>query len=122
MQRNSIVRNKNDLKACKMNLPNMDWIPIENQVTCLPIDHPEYIMPYGQTINSDLITDNSTFYCLNRRYTNPFLITNSLTMTWTQRVNTLCEYPYTENGRRCLGLRPDICVYARSKYILLKIL
>ena len=114
-----MCKNKNDLKACKMNLPNMEWKQIDNQFSCLPIDHPEYIMPYGQTINSDLITDNSQFYCLNRGDTNPFLITNiESNQTWTQWVNTKC--PVLRDNRRCLGSRPDICIEANGEYILLK--
>ena len=119
--------NKNDLKSCKMKIPNMDdWTPIPNLFTCTPdmlIDHSKYIMPYVQTIFSNLISDKSHFYCLNRRNTNPFLITNRTngagtdSKTWTQWINTLCDNP---NDRRCLGLRPDICKTAVSKYILLK--
>ena len=97
-------------------------MPIEDRTTCIPIDHPEYIMPYGQLINSDLITDNKKFYCLNRGTTNPFLITNSESnetdvdsKTWTQWVNTACESEYPEADRRCLGLRPDTCVWAAGK-------
>ena len=39
-----------------MNLPSMDtgyayWNPIDGLSTCTPIDHPEYIMPFGQTVD-----------------------------------------------------------------------
>ena len=115
-----LCENKNDLKACKMNAPTKDWIPINGQVTCLPIDHPEYIMPYGQTISRDLIIDESQFYCLNRNDTNPFFIINTSSngtedeqKTWTQWMNTSCNY---RTERRCLGFRPEICVEAISKY------
>ena len=107
----------------------MDWTPIHNTKwelsTCNPIDHPEYIMPYGQTIDIDHFKDKSHFYCLNRGNTNPFLTANRTNgagadrKTWTQWINTLCDNP---NDRRCLGLRPDMCVEASSKYILLKII
>ena len=115
-----LCENKNDLKACKMNFPNMDWKPIDTLSTCTTINHPEYIMPYGQKINSDLINDTSRFYCLNRGDTKPFLITNSESndddsKTWTQWVNTACDW--LSYDRRCLGLRPDICVSATGKYI-----
>ena len=117
-----LCANKNDLKACKMNLPNMDWIPIANYNTCIPVDHPEYIMPYGQTIDIDHFKDKSHFYCLNRGNTNPFLNNgaDADSKTWTQWMNTSCDNP--SSYRRCLGLRPDMCVEASSKYILLKII
>ena len=120
-----LCENKNDLKACKMNLPNMDWIEIDSFPTCKPVDHPDYIMPYGQKINSKLISDDDQFYCLNRGDKNPFLVTNSESnetdddsKTWIQWVNTPCENWY---DRRCLGLRPDKCVDSVRKYICLKI-
>ena len=109
-----LCRNKNDLKACKMNLPNMEWKQIYNQVTCLPIDHPEYIMPYGQTINNQSTSDNSHFDCLNRGDENPFSITNiESNETWTQLVNMQCKFV---QQRRCLGLRPEICIDPSCKY------
>ena len=118
-----LCKNKNDLKACKMNLPNMNWEPISLLSTCIPVDHPEYTMPYGQTINSDLIATNSQFYCLNRGDTNPYLITNSESnetdadsKTWKQWMNEPCDEDLY-NPRRCLGLRPNICVDAHCKYI-----
>ena len=62
-----LCKNRNDLKACKMHLPNMDigytpWQPIFSRFasnddlkhprySCTPIGHPEYIMPFGQTID-----------------------------------------------------------------------
>ena len=108
-----------------MNTPTKDWMPIKGRTACIPIDHPEYIMPYGQTIDSDLIKDKSLFYCLNRGDTNPFLLTNNESngtdadsLTWTQWVNTLCENPEFE--RRCLGLRPDICAIDVCKYSIFK--
>ena len=119
-----LCENKNDLKACKMNLPSMDWNPIYLLSTCTPdmlIDHPKYIMPYGQTIVSKLIADNSHFYCLNRGDTNPFLSNGADvdSKTWTQWVNTDCN---EDTFRRCLGLRPDICIDPISKYILIIII
>ena len=102
----------------------MDWKPIVNkytkipQFTCLPVDQPKYITPYGQSINGDLEREYSQFYCLNRGDTNPFLITNGESnVTWTQYIKKECDGPNltkTKN-RRCLGLRPDICVDAQSK-------
>ena len=95
-------------------------MPIKGRTACIPIDHPEYIMPYGQTISRDLIIDESQFYCLNRNDTNPFFIINSSSngtedeqKTWTQWMNTLCVY---RSQRRCLGFRPEKCVEAISKY------
>ena len=112
-----------------MNLPNMDWTPIHNTKwelsTCKPIDHPEYIMPYGQTVVNESIADGSQYDCLNRGDENPFFIRNSESngtdadsLTWTQWVNTLCENPEFE--RRCLGLRPDICAIDVCKYSIFK--
>ena len=111
-----------------MNLPNMNWEPISLLSTCIPVDHPEYTMPYGQTINSDLIATNSQFYCLNRGDTNPYLITNSESnetdadsKTWKQWMNEPCDEDLYKL-RRCLGLRPDICVDANCKYTFLKMI
>ena len=107
-----------------MNLPNMDWKPIETLFTCTPVDHPEYILPYGQTIIAELIKDKSHSYCLNRRDANPFLVTNGtedVQKTWTQWVNTLC-FGGNDYSRRCLGSRPDDCVVAEGKYILLNMI
>ena len=114
-----LCENKNDLKACKMNLPDMDWIQIASLFTCTPIDHPEYVMPFGQTIDIYFKADDSQFYCLNRGDKNPFSITNSgsngtNSKTWTQLVNTACEY---KRERRCLGSRPDRCADAIGKYL-----
>ena len=114
-----------------MNLPNMDWKPILNQIsgisqlTCPTINHPDYVIPYGQTIDSDLMEDNNYFYCLNRGDTNPFLITNSeRNVTWTQYVNKKCDGPNPDKkkNRRCLGLRPDMCIFATCKYRLLRMI
>ena len=108
-----------------MNLPIMDtgydnWTPIQHSSTCIPIDHPEYIMPFGQKVDISHITDSSQFYCLNRGDKNPFLITNSGSNgteddsnTWTQWLNKTCDKPIY---RRCLGSRPERCVIADSKY------
>ena len=120
-----MCKNKNDLKACKMPLPNLDigygyWHPIASvsindppRYTCTPIDHPEYIMPFAQSVDHQKMTDNSQFYCLNRGDKNPFLITNDgsngTSKTWTQWLNTSCP---SGNDRRCLGSRPDICIPA----------
>ena len=117
-----LCKNKNDLKACKMNIPTKDWMPIYLLSTCTTVDHPEYIMPYGQTIDSlidsDFIKDNDYFYCLNRGDTNPFLITNSENNeTWTQLVNLPCKY----DERKCLGSRPDVCVVTSGTYMLLNV-
>ena len=115
-----------------MNLPNMDWTPIHNTKwelsTCKPIDHPEYIMPYGQTVVNESIADGSQYDCLNRGDENPFFIRNSESngtdadsKTWTQWINTPCPNQNQYNEiRRCLGSRPDVCVNAVSKYILLQ--
>ena len=103
-----------------MNLPNMDWTPIQNDFwglsTCKPIDHPEYIMPFAQTVDNAFIADGSQYHCLNRGDENPFLITKNETKTWTQWINTPCEDPDWE--RRCLGSNPNVCVMAEGKYIL----
>ena len=103
-----------------MNLPNMDWKQIESLSTCTPIDHPEYILPFGQTFGNKFIADSNRFHCLNRGDTNPFSITNSgsngdedKSKTWTQWVNEPCDYT---SYRRCLGSTPDICVSSSSKY------
>ena len=106
-----------------------NWTPIRSLSTCTPIDHPEYIMPYGQTINSVFINDTSHFYCLNRGDKNPFLIpnsesngTNADSNTWTAWINEPCPDDEDHWKRRCLGSRPDICVDAACKYILLRII
>ena len=124
-----LCKNKNDLKVCKMNIPTKDWVPIYEHTTCISVDHPEYNMQYGQTIYKDLMTDDSHFYCLNRGDTNPFSITNSESnvtdadsLTWTQWINEPCTDDEDHCKRRCLGLRPDICVFAVCKYILLKMI
>ena len=104
-----------------MNLPDMDWKPIPKLFTCTPIDHPEYIMPFGQIADIDFKTDNSQSYCLNRGDANPFLNgTEADSKTWTQWLNTPC--PETIRNRRCLGSRPDLCVNAFCKYKLITII
>ena len=119
-----LCENKNDLKACKLNLPNMDWRPIYFLSTCRPIDHPEYIMPFGQTVNSDFIADGRQFHCLNRGDEDPFLITNSRSNGTETNGNTPCLNNQNRWKRRCLGSRQDICVSALGNYIymLLKII
>ena len=106
-----------------MNLPSMDWSQTNFFSTCTPIDHPDYIMPFGQTVKNELFTDDSQFYCLNRGDTNPFLAKTSGnneseadSKTWTQWMNTPCPEPYSITKRRCLGSTPDICVDASCKY------
>ena len=120
-----LCENKNDLKACKMNMTSMNidyghWHSIKGRSTCTPIDHPEYVMPFGQAVDNDLIADNSQFYCLNRGDKNPFLIKNSGSneteadsKTWSQWMNTSCP---NNQDRRCLGLVPDRCVDSFRKY------
>ena len=110
----------------------MDWTPIRNDLgglsTCKPIDHSEYIMPFAQTVDKNFIADGSQYHCLNRGDENPFLIRNSGSngtdadsKTWTQWINTPCPNQNQYNEiRRCLGSRPDVCVNAVSKYILLQ--
>ena len=91
------------------------WNPIDKLSTCTPIDHPEYIMPFGQTVDSKLMADGTKFYCLNRGDANPFLIKKSSSndsQTWTQWINKPCDYT---TYRRCLGTRPDQCVNAYRK-------
>ena len=95
------------------------WNPIDLLSTCTPIDHPEYIMPFGQTVDSKLMADVTKFYCLNRGDANPFLITNNRSneteadsQTWTQWINKPCDH---RTYRRCLGIRPDQCVNAYRK-------
>ena len=69
-----LCENKNDLKACGMEIPNMDnWKPIHTLSTCTPINHPEYIMPFGQTVLNESIADGIQYNCLNRGDENPFL-------------------------------------------------
>ena len=97
------------------------WHPKWFLPTCKPIGHPEYVMPFGQTVYSDLMTDVTKFYCLNRADVNAFLSANygsngtePDSKTWTQWMNTPCEY----DNRRCLGSRPDECVNPFCKYFL----
>ena len=110
-----------------MNLPNMDWTPIHDAwgklSTCNPIDHPEYILPYGQTVDNEFIADGGHYDCLNRGDENPFLIrnitsngTDADSKTWTQWINTPCPKNQYNEFRRCLGSRPDVCVKAICKY------
>ena len=105
-----------------MNLPNMDWTPIRNDLgglsTCKPIDHSEYIMPFAQTVDNAFIADGSQYHCLNRGDENPFLITKNETKTWRQWINTACDdLDFSDLERRCLGSRPDVCVLAEGNYI-----
>ena len=118
-----LCENKNDLKACKMNLPNMNWTHIKYLSTCTPIDHPEYKMPFGQTVDNAHIADHSQYNCLNRGDEDPFLIMNNESnetesKTWRQWLNIPCD---KTRLRRCLGSRPDRCVDASGKHILVNI-
>ena len=114
-----LCKNKNDLKACKMKIPNMDtWKPIDSISECTPVGHSEYIMPFSQKVNSSSIADDSQYHCLNRGDENPFLITNdgsNRNETWTQWVNTPCDKIDDSFARRCLGSMPEKCVKATCK-------
>ena len=134
-----LCENKNDLKACKRHLPKIEpiecsngddeemcgyehWHPNEFFSTCKPFGHPDYVMPFGQTVYTELMTDVTKFYCLNRADVNPFLTENDGSngtepdsKTWTQWINTPCEQ---DGYRKCLGSRPDICVDAFCKYFI----
>ena len=121
-----LCKNKNDLKAC--NLPILDvgydfWRPINFLSSCTPIGHPEYTMPFAQTVEEKSIADGSQYHCLNRGDENPFAITISGSngteddsYTWTQWINTKCT-EYRPMHRRCLGSRPDLCIDAYGEYI-----
>ena len=104
----------------------MDWTPIHNSFwelsSCNPIDHPEYILPYGQTVDNEFIADGGQYDCLNRGDENPFLIRNITSKTWTQWINTPCPKDQYNEFRRCLGSKPDVCVNAACKYLLLIII
>ena len=96
-----------------------NWIPNKATSTCTPIDHPEYVMPFGQTVATEFIVDHRQFNCLNRGDEKPFLIKNSGSngteddiKTWTQWINTQCPREH----RRCLGSRPDRCIWSNGAY------
>ena len=102
-----------------MNLPDMIWKPTVYTSTCTPIDHPEFVMPFGQTV-VEFMADHRQFNCLNRGDVKPFLIKNSGSngteddiKTWTQWINTQCPF---EKHRRCLGSRPDMCIGCGCTY------
>ena len=94
------------------------WKPIASRSTCIPIEHPDYTMPYGQTVDDLLFADESQFYCLNRGDANPFLKTEDDSKTWTQWMNIPCPINQYSWERRCLGSRPDTCVEAICKFFL----
>jgi hypothetical protein len=123
-----LCSNKNDLKVCKLNLPEMDpnwniWNPIQTMTpheTCNSIIHPEYVLPFNQRIDKRLKSDGSQYNCFNRGDENPFHVTNGkingseVEKTWLQWINTPCDSVFIED-RRCLGSRPDHCVAFDSK-------
>ena len=96
-----------------------NWIPNNATFICTPIGHPEFVMPFGQTVATEFIVDHRQFNCLNRGDEKPFLIKNSGSngteddiKTWTQWINTQCPIEH----RRCLGSRPDRCVWSNCTY------
>ena len=54
-----------------------NWIPNKATSTCTPIDHPEFVMPFGQSVATEFMVDHRQFNCLNRGDEKPFLIKNS---------------------------------------------
>ena len=64
--------------------------------------------------------DERLFHCLNRADEDPFVeagrqneTENDEEMTWTEYVHKPCKRG--KSYRRCLGDRPDVCVYAECK-------
>ena len=102
----------------------MAWKPLFQSSACTPVDHLDYIMPFGETIATRFVADGY-YNCLNRGDEHPFLITNNGrngtdldSKTWTQWLNTPClndtEIDPGIYHRRCLGSRPDICIDPKS--------
>lgn len=116
--------NKNDIRWCE-NSTNHNLKP-------LPSLGPEYYKcsssPYhnitivnGQWIKQVEKDDSLVYQCLNRGDENPFgrqkiredACQDGSNKNWRDCVETPCE-DYTK--RRCLGDRPDHCVYDSSKF------
>ena len=82
---------------------------------CKIVNHPEFIVQFGQQIKTTLTQDMYRYDCYNRGDENPYLRTKSNNSgnddrkNWVEWVNTPCEY---NDWRRCLGSRPDFCVEA----------
>ena len=90
-----------------------NWKPVIRRSTCNPIDHPDYILPFGQTVDNGYIADHSQYHCINGGDENPFSIKNEAgSKTWTEWINEPCDLGF---HRRCLGSRPDKCLDAMCK-------
>ena len=105
-------------------LPDADWTPIRPSLSkphlskCSLRNQPNDTSANGQWIKPVEQEDGRLFHCLNRGDENPFAETRRNTedgskKTWMDWVNTPCEKG--KKYRRCLGQRPDQCVWAECK-------
>ena len=109
-----LCKNSEDLKWCKNGndwiLPDVEWVPFPAKYKCTKGNQP------GQWIRQEEKGDGQIYHCLDRGDETPFgkggkKNTTEDDMTWTEWMNTPCDKSYE---RRCLGQRPDQCVYAGS--------
>ena len=124
----SVCDNKEDLRQCKN---ESLWRSLSDVIGSEYVQCPGS----GQWIKSGSKNDG-IFDCLNRRdeEETTFKKANSdnetslnATQDWLKEVHKLCPNktsggPYYNNGknwRRCLGNQPDICVYSKSKFLLI---
>ena len=116
-----------DLKWCKnatkWSLPDADWTPIEYEYEpslskCTLQHNANDTSPNGQWIKSVEKSDGRIFHCLNRGDENPFEEKGKKNGTddWLKLVNEACENDPDNKKRRCLGGRPEKCVWAKCKY------
>jgi hypothetical protein len=131
----SLCPKEEDLKFCKnatsWNLPDADFKPLQlsntdvdnedKYVSCNHLkDEPN---PQGQQIKISTNKDGHVFNCINRRDEDPFKentaeVEVGAKKNWLDYVNEPCSKQLYQ-GRRCLGQRADLCVWARGKFPIL---
>ena len=85
-----------------------------SNVHCWPKGKLSENVPKGQWIKEVEVRDGRSFHCVNRRDEKPFSEKRQ-EQSWMMLVNTPCDSE--KEYRRCLGLRPEKCVLAKSKSI-----
>ena len=117
---NSFCNSTNDLQWCKndtsWNQPTpINWKPVYLHSICTLKPQQDVIDFQGQWIE-DTKRGNEIYQCLNRADENPFVRNKKNDTNWLEWVSKPCF----DEGRRCLGERPDECVYTVGKFYLEK--
>ena len=117
-----LCANKQDLKWCKNSTKwSIDPGPLDDHYKCTSRHSSNETNSNGQWIKDVEREDRRIFHCLNRGDENPFSETKRKNATeeksketWMELVNMPCDDG--KKYRRCLGNRPDQCVFANSKF------